>query len=789
MPHYNNPNLAGAGGQGGAYEIEQSLRFDQGGYFSRTFSSSGDRNNWTFSVWLKRSGGIGDNDRDIFCGYNSGARLGLIECGTGYPGGPADQFGVDRGGDASAGVYYTNGRYRDPSAWYHLVVSVDYTNATQANRARIFVNGVNYGAAYNDLASGDGQINGNWSHWIGQRDGGSTSNRWDGYMAELHFLDGITVTDASSFGESDANGVWRPIEYTGSYGTNGFYLKFDPSATNGIGHDHSGNGNNWTPTGFTTSGTGADVMSDTPTTNWATLNPLNVNILNSATLTNGNLQLNASSIRYANAKSTFVASQFNNYCEVDITTRSGGSLIGIGVGDATANIALGAGNFTTYREVGEIRVYPGNVLAGTVASYTQGDVIGMAIDSTNVKFYKNGTLQGTYAHSLTGDYFAVGLAYNDSASTVIDFNFGQRAFAYTPPTGYNALNTANLPAPDIADGSQYFDTKLYTANNQTAQTITGLGFSPDLLWFKPRSRAEHHYLYDQVRGAGNRISSSQTIAEITGDNSLTAFTSDGFSLGVDGAGIVNYGTDSMVAWAWDAGGTGSSNTDGTITSTVSANPTAGFSIATYTGNGTAGATVGHGLGVAPRMIMVKRRDTGTDWAVYHASTGATKYLTLNNTNSAGTSSAYWNNTEPTSTLFSLGLSGEANTNGGTFVAYCFAEVEGYSKFGSYTGNGSASGDGTFVYLGFRPAFFMIKGPSGFDWYLFDNQRPGYNEKTYRLFPNLASSENVDQVGCDFVSNGVKLRSGNANVSSAVYYYAAFGENPFGGSGISPATAR
>jgi hypothetical protein len=181
-----------------------------------------------------------------FCGYNSGARLGLIECGTGYPGGPADQFGVDRGGDASAGVYYTNGRYRDPSAWYHLVVSVDYTNATQANRARIFVNGVNYGAAYNDLASGDGQINGNWSHWIGQRDGGSTSNRWDGYMAELHFLDGITVTDASSFGESDANGVWRPIEYTGSYGTNGFYLKFDPSATNGIGHDHSGNGNNWT---------------------------------------------------------------------------------------------------------------------------------------------------------------------------------------------------------------------------------------------------------------------------------------------------------------------------------------------------------------------------------------------------------------------------------------------------------------------------------------------------------------------------------------------------------------
>jgi hypothetical protein len=779
--------LAGAAGSGvSAYEIEQSLRFNSADstVLSLAASTSNTSTKFTFSFWMKPAK-IGGATGDVGIWRVEGPNSSESAIQIGY--------NWNAIGDAKIGCYWhqagtgnnwngggTNAVYRDPSAWYHFVIAIDTTQASGPDRFKVYANGVLQDRTFDP------------AHYIPQNYAAQfnayTQKIGEGanfYLAEFYLIrdQALAPTD---FGEFDDNGVWRPIEYAAAYGSKDIYFKFESS---GVGTDSSGNGNNFSPSGFSTSGTGTDVMSDTPTTNWATLNPLNVNILDGATLTNGNLQLNASSIRYANAKSTFVASQFNNYCEVDITTRSGGSLIGIGVGDATANIALGAGNFTTYREVGEIRVYPGNVLAGTVASYTQGDVIGMAIDSTNVKFYKNGTLQGTYAHSLTGDYFAVGLAYNDSASTVIDFNFGQRAFAYTPPTGYKALNTANLPEPDIADGSQYFDTKLYTANNQTAQTITGLGFSPDLLWFKPRSRAEHHYLYDQVRGAGNRISSSQTIAEITGDNSLTAFTSDGFSLGVDGAGIVNYGTDSMVAWAWDAGGTGSSNTDGTITSTVSANPTAGFSIATYTGNGTAGATVGHGLGVAPRMIMVKRRDTGTDWAVYHASTGATKYLTLNNTNSAGTSSAYWNNTEPTSTLFSLGLSGEANTNGGTFVAYCFAEVEGYSKFGSYTGNGSASGDGTFVYLGFRPAFFMIKGPSGFDWYLFDNQRPGYNEKTYRLFPNLASSENVDQVGCDFVSNGVKLRSGNANVSSAVYYYAAFGENPFGGSGVSPATAR
>jgi hypothetical protein len=222
-----------------------------------------------------------------------------------------------------------------------------------------------------------------------------------------------------------------------------------------------------------------------------------------------------------------------------------------------------------------------------------------------------------------------GQAINRSGAKYI---FMAWAATFTGSDDFKSLNTANLPAPDIKDGSQYFDTKLYTANNQTAQTITGLGFSPDLLWFKPRSRTEHHYLYDQVRGAGNRISSSQTIAEVTGDNSLTAFTSDGFSLGVDR--IVNY-------WAWDAGGTGSSNTDGSITSTVSANPSAGFSIATYTGTGTAG-TVGHGLGVAPRFAIVRKRSGGTmgggysDWLVYSqalvdSGAGSDAFLYLNTT--------------------------------------------------------------------------------------------------------------------------------------------------------------
>jgi hypothetical protein len=588
MSFIHNNALAGASGQGGAYEIEQSLRFDQGGYFSRTFSSSGDRNNWTFSVWLKRSGGIGDNDRDIFCGYNSGARLGLIECGTGYPGGPADQFGVDRGGDASAGVYYTNGRYRDPSAWYHLVVSVDYTNATQANRARIFVNGVNYGAAYNDLASGDGQINGNWSHWIGQRDGGSTSNRWDGYMAELHFLDGITVTDASSFGESDANGVWRPIEYTGSHGTNGFYLTFDPSATNGIGHDHSGNGNNWTPTGFTTSGTGTDVMSDTPTTNWATLNPLSPS-QSEAVLANGNLDCTWTGVSGHTRRSTIAVGSGKWYAEI---TR-GTSTLSVGLVDADLKLLSWPGN-STYGSTGSYayRTDDGNKYNnGSGSSYgstvATGDVIGIAYDGDNGALYfsKNGIWQNsgdpTSGASATGAAFtglgnqtwtiACGNAGGSTNGTATNFNFGQREFANPPGT---------IGATD------YFNTVTYTGTGGT-KAVSGVGFQPDLVWIKNRSRdGSSHVLVDAVRGATKALSSNLANAEVTtnGTDDFRSFDSDGFTVGDSSNYFVNSIGDTHVAWCWKAGGTAVSNTDGTLTSSVSANQDAGFSIVSYTGN-------------------------------------------------------------------------------------------------------------------------------------------------------------------------------------------------------------
>ena len=775
--------------QVGGYEIEQSLRFDGSSYLSRTPSAAGTLGTWTISYWAKR-GKSGFNSI-----FNSGSvnQQGII-----YMTDSSDVFAVlgfnSTGAAKGWSAYAGTGKLRDFSGWYHVLIRAFPSSSGKSYdgvELEIYINGKETGTTIaGGSPSGGCRINDGQAKTIGYN--APDGNYFNGYIAEWHLVDG-TAAAVTDFGEYDNNGVWRPIEYTGSYGTQGYYLKFDPSATNGVGHDHSGNGNNFTPTGFTTSGTGTDVISDTPTTNWCTLNPLDAGT--AGMLSDGNLTYNLGSGSNFTVRATHGMSSGKWYAE---WTFNAGTNSDIGIASYKAGLGLYLGQdqygYMYYNATGE--KYNNSTGVSYGATYTTGDIIGIAFDADagSLTFYKNGTSQGE-AYTGLSDFpyfFAVG-----SNNTNGTFNFGQRAFAYTPPTGFKALNTSNLTAPTIKDGSQYFNTVLYTGNGSYPRAVTGAGFSPDWVWLKSRSDGYGHGTYDRVRGVGTSATSlrldttgQEGSPEIAPYIDMDSLDSDGFTLGntVSSAELFNLSTKAYAAWCWKADNTsGSSNTAGSITSTVSANPSAGFSIATYTGNGTAGATIGHGLGVAPKMIIVKQRSGATDWQIGHQSIGWTKTLYFT-TAAATTETGAWNNTAPTSTVFSVGTS-RANTSSATYVAYCFAEVEGYSKFGSYVGNGDGGGDGTFVYLGFRPAFFMIKGPGGFDWYLFDNQRPGYNEKTYRLFPNLASPENVDQVGCDFVSNGVKLRSGNANVSSTVYYYAAFAEHPFGGANVSPATAR
>lgn len=348
--------------------------------------------------------------------------------------------------------------------------------------------------------------------------------------------------------------------------------------------------------------------------------------------------------------------------------------------------------------------------------------------------------------------------------------------------------------PVINKPNQHFDATTYTGNGTAGQSITNAGaFQPDLVWIKSRSLGTNHALYDSIRGAFVQLQSNSTDAD--GNYSpygVTAFNSNGFSVSdlANGGYNVNGSTGSptYVAWQWKATSANTTNTDGSITSIVRANQTAGFSVVTYTGSGSA-ATVGHGLGATPKMIIIKNRDNATyDWNVYHAnlSSPTTLKLYLNTTSAetnGGNNAGTWNSSAPSSTVFSLGSFLNVNQSGNKFVAYCFAEVPGYSKFGTYTGDGSAT-NGPFVYLGFRPKCFIVKriDTSGLQWEIFDSARFTYNGMNNpTLYPNAATAENSDAENYgDFLSNGFKLRynNGNFNANGGTYIYAAFAEAPF-----------
>ena len=335
----------------------------------------------------------------------------------------------------------------------------------------------------------------------------------------------------------------------------------------------------------------------------------------------------------------------------------------------------------------------------------------------------------------------------------------------------------------INKSTDYFNTKLYTGNGST-QTISGVGHQPDLVWVKQRNGLAYHQLTDAVRGV-NSQSASNDVGMGASNACVTAFNSDGFALGSNGD--VNGNTLTYASWNWKANGQGSSNTDGTINSTyTSASTTSGFSIVQFTGTG-ANATVGHGLGVAPSVIITKPTSTEGTWRVYNEALGNTQYLTLNTTAAQGTGSTMWNGS-PTNQVFTLGSSSDTNGSGVTFIAYCFAEKKGFSKMGKYTGTGNV--DGAFVYTGFKPAWVLIKNTTATEaWFLYDNKR-GYNGAMKALFPDEEAAEGGAADNIDLLSNGFKLKTAGAILNSATTFsYIAFAAAPFVGTNNVPATAR
>jgi len=817
MAVLNNSNAISPSG----YDVNNSLRFraSASAYLSRTPASAGNRQIWTWSAWVKRGAADGAGAQMLF-GVNTGAGA-YSEIRT-----LSDKFCFQD--NSFATEFQTNAVLRDYSAWYHLMFVIDTTQATSTNRIKAYINGVEQTFAAGSYPSQNATLTMNTTnaHNIGRRPTGVSY--FDGYIAEQYFIDGSAKTP-SDFGSTDTTtGVWKPKAYSGTYGTNGFYLKFSDIATTsgsnaGLGKDFSGNTNYWTTNNISvTSGTTYDAMIDSPTltsatvANYAVMNPLNQNT--SITLTEANLRVTSSGSPNKNVFCTMdVPKTEKIYFEVNVVTgTSVGNYFAVGIAPSTlglsTEIGIGSGSFSIESDQATAslkRISGTGTSYGAGTNFATGNVLQVAIDQANGKiwFGKNntwfdsgnpsaGTNPATSTLSTTEQYFIGTTFYIDAGTPpVLAFNFGQRPFSYTPPTGFVRLNTYNLPTPTVLKGNTVMDAVLWTGNGTTGTgSITGLNFKPDFVWAKMRSSAISHALFNSVVGGGANkgLCSNTTDSEASfNDNStngyLSSFNSDGFSyFGGSSPAYFSSNGNTYVGWAWQAGqGSTSSITVNqygstpSIASTVSVNTTAGFSIVTYTGTG-ANATVGHGLGVAPKMIIVKQRSGATSWNVYHTSLGAGNLVYLEATNASTASSTTWNNTSPTSTVFSIGTAAGPNTNTGTYVAYCWAAIAGYSAFGSYTGNGSA--DGPFVYTGFRPKYVLIKVSSTTgNWQIMDSVRNSYNVANSTLFPNDASAQATDTNRMlDFLSNGFKLRStlGEWNGSGSTFIYAAFAENPF-----------
>ena len=784
--------------------LNNSLRFrsSASAYLSRTPTSAAtSTTKGTISLWFK---GLGQNQQYLV-GKTSGTIFYLYFNSS-------NQLVWQNGG---TNTFITTQVFRDPSSWYHLVVSWDTTQATAANRQAIYLNGQQITAfgTTNNLGlnatvswfDNDGNARGIGSYTSG--------GYFDGYMTEINCIDGQALTP-NSFGTFNGLGVWQPIRYGGSYGTNGFYLPFtNTTSTTTLGYDFSPNGNNWTTNNISlTAGSTYDSMTDVPTltsattANYCVLNPLtNVGI---GTVSNGNLQLVTSTNSRTMTGTMALPSTGQYYFEITATDyiTGGGTTLGI-VNDAFIPTTLSNGTwlgFSTYSASYQNGTTTDtNNLTGTDVTQ-DGDIWCIAIDVTNNKFWigrsRSGTLvwadgvtpavngSGATTISLpTGTLYPM-VSRGGSFNETYNFNFGQQPFVHTPPTGFNRLNTYNLPTPTIGatastQANKYFDASLWTGNGASSQVVTNSGsMQPDFVWIKSRNQAFGHLLFDSVRGISLYLQSNGTGAEVTDANMVSSLNSNGFTVG--SSGFTNGNTYTQVGWQWRASNaTAVTNTAGSITSTVSANTTAGFSIVTYTGNGTSGATVGHGLGVAPSMVILKGRSTSTNWYVYHPGLTSASYqvylnLTASEDNAVTTA---FNNTAPGATTFTLPGTGlGSNNSGATYVAYCFAQVAGYSAFGKYTGNGST--DGTFVYTGFRPRFVLIKVSSGTtgNWTLVDTSRNPYNVMNSQLNPDASDAEFSGSNIIDAVSNGFKLRNTPSafNGSGNTYIYMAFAEHPF-----------
>lgn len=779
------------------HSIDQSLRFEDGDSprLTRTPSSAGNRKTWTWSAWVKR-GNISAG-QFLFQAYD-----GASSRRSGIKFNSDNTIAFDQGGGASSGLIDTVAVYRDVSSFYHIVVVADYSNGTAGNRAKIYVNGVlQTVTTSDDFENADGLINSTNEHSVSF----TSSSFFDGYMSEVNFIDG-TALGPDSFGETK-DGIWVPKDVSGlTYGTNGFHLDFADSSA--IGNDVSGQNNDFAVSGLVAS----DVVLDSPTNNFAVMNVIDQEL--DATTKEGNLFVTTSDAGRGKIRSTFTIPKTGKwYWETYLNSSTNDAEIGVAPQSLalknTDQLRIGADNYTYRFATGE----KGNNSIKTAYgdSLASGDVASVLFDADAgaIYFYKNGTIQNSGTAAFTSidtslDYCPA-MGDTSTASGVgtvkIQWNFGQDStfagrisaggnsdsagigdFKYSVPSGAKSLCSANLPEPSIIDASDYFNTVIYTGDN--SQDVTGVGFSPDLVWVKTRDHTYNHQLHDSVRGA---TAGALFPNDNTDETSFQfdSFDADGFTTDASNVTGINATGDTQVAWNWLAGTAVSGATTGSGTAktyTGSVNTEAGFSIIKYVGNGTSGHTIPHNLtvdGVAttPTMIIVKRLDADGGWRVQHKDVPATHYLALDTNAGKADLNTIFNDTAFNSTVFTVGNAASINSNDKDYIAYCFTDIDQYCKAGMYFGNSSANG--TYVNTGFKVSWLMVKDrDSTGSWYIWDDKRSPHNEMNDRLVADLTAAETADRE-VDFLSNGFKLRESNNahNTSGREYIYLAFGSSP------------
>ena len=932
------------------FKVERSLRFNDGDtpFLQRGVSSASNRKTFTYSVWCKRTENSqtysGNSANCLFYqGDTSGNEFFYITFNG------EDKIEIQQYDyPTNQGRKITSQRFRDPSAWYHIVLRVDTTNSTANDRIRLYVNGeqvtdfaTNYGTTSQYLYTWVNDTT--FDQYIGKA--GYNNLYMDGYLAEINMVDGSSLAP-SSFGETNsATGQWVPIDTSAlTFGTNGFRLKFlDNSGTSAttLGKDSSGNGNSYTPNNFSVStGIGNDSVTDTPTNNFCTLNSLDMsgNALEQANLQGGT----AGTTGWRHTRSTFelpsTGKWYWEYKLPDATADgSNGYMIGIAYSNLSLTQDINSDSTGLYGRQVNSKYNNSSSSPVTGSHFTtpnNNDILQFAYDADSQKLFTgvNNTWElsanpstganPNWTSVASGGFPMVG-SYGSSRYAAV--NFGQQGFVYTPPTGYKALNSQNLPDPTILFPNKYFETLLYTGNSTNNRAITGLNFQPDFVWMKKRaSSIAQHSLVDSLHGTTDNGSGNGNVGDLdTASNRAPAaqsaggfesFDANGFTLGkgsndanADSAYQLNNASgQTYVAWNWNAGDTdsatytvkvvsdsgnkyrfndfgtsavtldlaeggtytfdgsdssmsshpfvigtaangseystgvtyqldgasvtysqytsgyssattrkliitvpasapqlyywcsvhsgmgggintnttlGSSNFDGTIQTTVKASPTSGFSIIRYTGTGSDG-TLGHGLGVAPSIYIVKRRSSAKDWYIQVGNLAGIdlgRFLKLNANDGISFASDVFAATADTSTVLNTKSDSATNASGDTYVIYCFSSVEGFSKFGSYTGYLPATGNGSFVYLGFRPAFLIVKKTASEFMLLTDSKRGAINPIDERLFPAYNFTES-DEVVVDFVSNGFKARNGGGasiiSGSGSGYVFFAFAESPF-----------